>query len=107
MAVLRCEETAGREAAEEKVVPNDRILAMTGWRPDTNLLRSLGVVLDPETGVPAHDPATMLTNVPGVYVAGVVAAGFDANKIFIENGRDHGALIAEHLSAALDRDLET
>ena len=107
VAVLRCEETAGREEAEEKVVPNDRILAMTGWRPDTTLLRSLGVVLDPETGVPAHDPATMLTNVPGVYVAGVVAAGFDANKIFIENGRDHGALIAEHLSAALDRDLET
>ena len=67
---------------------------MTGWRPDHALLHGLGVRTDPETGVPAHDPATMETNVRGAYVAGVIAAGFDANKIFIENGREHGALIA-------------
>lgn len=79
--------------------PADWVLAMTGWTPDDALLTSLGVETNPETGIPAHDPATMETNVPGVYVAGVVAAGFDANKIFIENGREHGALIAAHVAA--------
>lgn len=77
-------------------IPNDFVLAMTGWRADHSLLRALGVRVDDETGVPAHDPATMETNVSGVYLAGVVAAGHDANKIFIENGREHGARIVAH-----------
>lgn len=75
-------------------VPCDWVLAMTGWRPDRTLLHSLGVHTDPRTGIPDHDRATMETNVPGVYIAGVIAAGFNANKIFIENGREHGGLIA-------------
>ena len=75
-------------------VPCDWVLAMTGWRPDRTLLHSLGVHTDSRTGIPDHDRATMETNVPGVYVAGVIAAGFNANKIFIENGREHGGLIA-------------
>ena len=79
-------------------VANDWVLAMTGWRPDHALLRGLGVRIDPRTGIPDHDPATMETNVPGAYVAGVVAAGFDANRIFIENGREHGGLIAAALA---------
>ena len=76
---------------------NQWVLAMTGWRADQRLLRSLGVVIDDATGIPAYDSSTMQTNVPGVFVAGVLAAGHDANKIFIENGRDHGALIARAL----------
>ena len=79
-------------------VANDWVLAMTGWRPDRVLLHGLGVATDPVTGIPAHDPATMETNVRGVYIAGVIAAGYNANKIFIENGREHGALIAGHLA---------
>ena len=79
-------------------VANDWVLAMTGWRPDRALLHGLGVQTDPVTGIPAHDPATMETNVRGVYIAGVIAAGYNANKIFIENGREHGALIAGHLA---------
>ena len=75
-------------------VANDWVLAMTGWRPDHTLLHGLGVRTDPRTGIPDHDPATMETNVPGVFIAGVIAAGYNANKIFIENGREHGALIA-------------
>ncbi len=78
--------------------PNDWVFAMTGWRPDGKLLAELGVESDPVTGIPAHDPATMETNIPGVYVAGVIAAGFDANKIFIENGREHGAMIAADIA---------
>ncbi len=82
----------------ETKVPADWILAMTGWRPESALLRDLGVSIDPATGIPAHDSRTMETDVPGVYVAGVIAAGFDANKIFIENGRTHGAAIARHVA---------
>ena len=74
-------------------VANDWVVAMTGWRPDHTLLNGLGVRTDPRTGIPDHDPATMETNVRGVYIAGVIAAGFNANRIFIENGREHGALI--------------
>lgn len=77
---------------------NDFVLAMTGFRPDPSLLRPLGVTLDPETGVPSHDPESMETDVPGVYIAGVLAAGFDANKIFIQNGREHGSRIVRHLA---------
>jgi thioredoxin reductase (NADPH) len=79
-----------------RTLRNDWVLALTGWRPDHRLLRELGVPLDSETGVPTHDPATMETPVPGVFVAGVLAAGYDANKIFIENGRMHGRQIVDH-----------
>ena len=81
----------------EREVPNDWVLAMTGWRADPLLLQQLGVEIDAASGIPAHDPTTMETNVPGVYIAGVLAAGHDANKIFIENGRHHGGLIVEAL----------
>ena len=92
------------EGGEATEVANDWVLAMTGWRPNRALLHGLGVETDPVTGIPTHDAATMETNVPGVYIAGVIAAGFNANKIFIENGREHGGLIAEHL-AGLGLDL--
>lgn len=75
-------------------IPNDWVFAMTGWRPDHRLLRELGVDIDAKTGVPRHDPETLETNVPGVFVAGVLTAGYDANKVFIENSRHHGAAIA-------------
>ncbi len=78
-------------------VPNDWIFAMTGWRPTPMHLVALGVEIDPDSGVPSYDPDTMETNVPGVYVAGVLAAGNDANKIFIENGREHGPKIVASL----------
>lgn len=93
------------DTRERRTLPNDWVLAMIGFVPDPALLLSLGVVVDPETGIPAHDPETMQTGVPGVYVAGVVAAGNDANKIFIENGKLHGerigaAVARRHLEAA-------
>jgi thioredoxin reductase (NADPH) len=84
-----------RSGAETEIA-NDFVVAMTGWRADHGPLRALGVDIDETTGIPAHDPATMETNVPGLYIAGVLAAGHDANKIFIENGREHGDLIVAH-----------
>lgn len=75
----------------------DRVYTMIGYMPETGLLEQLGVPLDPVTGIPAHDPSTMETSVPGVYIAGVIASGYDANKTFIENGRGHGELIVRSL----------
>ncbi len=82
-----------------ETLPADFVLALTGYRADLSLLRMIGVEVDETTGVPRHDPATLETNVRGVYIAGVLASGFDANKIFIENGRAHGGLICEHIKA--------
>jgi thioredoxin reductase (NADPH) len=82
------------EGGTESEIDNDFVIAMTGWRSDHSQLSALGVEIDEETGIPSHDKSTMRTNVPGLYIAGVIAAGHNANKIFIENGREHGGLIA-------------
>ncbi len=86
--------------SEETVeIQNDWVLAMTGWRPDRRFIAGLGIDIDDETGIPSHDPDTMETNVPGIYIAGVLAAGYNANKIFIENGKFHGPKIVEAVAA--------
>lgn len=74
-------------------LPADRVYIMTGFAPNVDLLRQVGVSIDPVTGVPAHNDVTLETDVPGIFIAGVVVAGFDANKVFIENGRFHGEKI--------------
>lgn len=84
----------------ERRLPATQVYTMTGYLPETGLLEHVGVPIDPESGIPAHDPLTMATPVPGVYLAGVISSGFQANRIFIENGRDHGDLIVAHLQAA-------
>jgi bacillithiol disulfide reductase len=82
-----------------ETLPADFVLALTGYRADQRLLTMLGVTIDGTTGVPKHDPQTMETNIPGIYIAGVISCGFDANKVFIENGRAHGDLICAHIKA--------
>lgn len=93
--VLRSEDDGS-----ETEIPNDFVVAMTGWRSDHSQLVDLGVSINEETGIPEHDQVTMMTDVPGLYIAGVIAAGHNANKIFIENGREHGKLIVAHRVAA-------
>ena len=80
-------------------LPCDAVLAMTGYHADTTMLRRLGVPVDDVSGVPAHDEATMGTPVDGIYLAGVIASGNDANRLFIENARGHGELIVRDLLA--------
>jgi thioredoxin reductase (NADPH) len=82
----------------ERRIPAGFVYVMTGFAPDTGLLRQAGVPIDPETGIPEHDAATLETTVPGLFIAGVVVAGYDANKVFIENGRYHGDRIVAHLT---------
>lgn len=78
---------------------NDHVFSLIGYRPDRTFLHSLGVMIDEETGIPTHHPETMETNIPGLYIAGVIAAGHHANAIFIENGRFHGEGIARHIAS--------
>ena len=97
--VLRIENDAvvlGGPGGEERV-PASFVYVMTGFAPKMDLLRQLGVPIDHATGIPSHDPLTLETSVPGVFIAGVVVAGFDANKVFIENGRYHGDKIVARL----------
>lgn len=80
-------------------IANDFVVAMTGYRPETTLLTEAGVHVDPATNRPQIDPRTLETNVPGLYVAGVIAAGDISNEIFIENSRHHGANILQGLES--------
>jgi thioredoxin reductase (NADPH) len=78
-------------------IPAEHVYLLTGYTPAPGLLGDLGVPFDKVTGIPEHDPATMETPIPGVFVAGVLTSGKKANGVFIENGRGHGALIAAAL----------
>lgn len=80
----------------------DFVFAMTGYHPDHSFLRKMGVAIDEETGRPVHHPDTMETNVENIFICGVIAAGNNANEIFIENGRFHGELIAKALSKKIN-----
>lgn len=84
-----------------KEIENDYVFALTGYRPNRKMLTSIGVEINEETYIPQYNPKTMETNVPGLYIAGVMAAGYDTNVIFIENGRLHGAPIARDLANKL------
>lgn len=80
---------------EEKTIPNDFVFAMTGYHPDHSFLTKIGIQIDQKSGRPTFNSDTMETNVENCYIAGVIAAGNNANEIFIENGRLHGAMIAQ------------
>jgi len=80
---------------------NDLVYAMTGYQPNFQLCDLLGIQIVPDTGLPHYDPQTMETNAKGVYLAGVVCGGMNTREWFIENSRDHGAKIANHVSSYL------
>jgi thioredoxin reductase (NADPH) len=80
-----------------ETLPAEAVFLMTGYRPDTTLLEQAGVRVDRETGKPEHDPETLETNVPGLFVAGSVAAGSETSRIFIETGRFHGEAIVRSI----------
>lgn len=84
-------------------VKNDFVFALIGYHPDYDFLRSVGIELSAEQHRPVCDPETLESNVPGIYVGGVIVAGSRTNEIFIENGRFHGKQIATHLRQVLGR----
>jgi thioredoxin reductase (NADPH) len=77
-------------------IENDHVFALTGYQPDRAFLESLGIELG-EKLAPAHNPETLETNVPGIYVAGVITVGSESSKVFIENSRHHGTQIIGHI----------
>jgi thioredoxin reductase (NADPH) len=81
-----------------ETLKNDFVFAMTGYHPDFEFLERLGVRLEGEDRLPVCDPKTKESNVPGIYLAGVIVGGSRTNEIFIENGRFHGQLIAAALA---------
>lgn len=82
----------------EKLLAALQVFALTGYHPDFEFLRQLGVKLDPQTNKPALHPQTLESNVPGLYLAGVVIGGNHTSEIFIENGRFHGKQIIAALT---------
>ena len=81
---------AVRKGAEHQIVDAEDVLVLIGYRQDKTLFRLAGVTLEGENGAPWVDPETMMTDVPGLYVAGTAAAGTQKNfKLFIENSHPH------------------
>lgn len=73
---------------------NDFVLALTGYHPDFDFLTAIGIRLTEPDRRPEVEPESLESNVPGVYLAGVLIAGMRTGEIFIENGRFHGGVIA-------------
>ncbi|MEM9848279.1 MAG: YpdA family putative bacillithiol disulfide reductase, partial [Bacteroidota bacterium] len=81
-----------------KTIKNDFVLAMTGYRPNFDFLRKVGVQIPNDEGqIPVHNETTLETNLPNVYLAGVICAGMRTSKLFIENTRDHGKVIVDQI----------
>jgi thioredoxin reductase (NADPH) len=78
-------------------IKNDFVCAMTGYRPDLEFFKSVGIHLNPVDQRPFHKD-TFESDVPGIYLAGVVVAGMHTNEVFIENGRFHGEVIIRDIA---------
>lgn len=80
-------------------IDNDYVLAMTGYQPNFAFLEGTGITLSQDAlRLPTYNPDTMETNLPGVYLAGVVCGGMNTHKWFIENSRIHAEVILEHIT---------
>ncbi|MBW2936683.1 YpdA family putative bacillithiol disulfide reductase [Aureisphaera sp. CAU 1614] len=79
-------------------IPNDFVIALTGYQPNLEFLRNIGISLS-EDGkyLPQYNPESMESNVEGVYLAGVICGGMETHKWFIENSRIHAAMIASDI----------
>src|ERR1019366_423114 len=89
----------GTEAV--RMLRNDFVFALTGYRPDSEFLERAGVRIEPNRMRPDCNPKTLESNVPGLYLAGVIIAGLDSHEIFIENGRSHGKQVVADIAAKL------
>ncbi|MET3500153.1 thioredoxin reductase (NADPH) [Mucilaginibacter rubeus] len=80
-------------------IPNDFVMAMTGYKPNFEFLKKLGIILSEDKFIPQYNPETMETNMPGLYLAGVVCGGLDTHLWFIENSRVHADMIINDIVA--------
>lgn len=78
---------------------NDYVIALTGYRPDFSFLRRAGIRLSEDARLqPFYNPETMETNVPNLFLAGVICGGMNTHSWFIENSRVHAGLIMQHIA---------
>jgi thioredoxin reductase (NADPH) len=82
-------------------LPADGVFLLTGFHPDVDFLQRAGILVHEKTCAPPHNPETLETNVPGLYLAGAVVSGRETNRVFIENGRFHGESAIKHISEML------
>jgi thioredoxin reductase (NADPH) len=82
-----------KNGSDQETVPASQVFALTGYHPDFAFLEKLGIRLATTNKKPAIDAETLESNIPGIYLAGVVIGGNDTSHIFIENGRFHGRQI--------------
>lgn len=86
----------------KKTIPNDFVLAMTGYQPHFDLMEKVGIELTKDdVKMPVYNEKTLETNRKGLYVAGVVCGGMDTGRLFIENTRIHANHIASHIKKAI------
>ncbi len=79
-------------------IENDFVLLLTGYRPNFEFLKKIGIYLKDESKrIPMYDENTMETNIPGIYLAGVICGGMETHKWFIENSRIHAKLIVANI----------
>ena len=100
---IRPEEVVLDTPEGEVTLGNDFVLAMTGYQPNYDLFARLGLPVDDDDAAckPIFSEETLETTLPGVYMAGVACAGRHTSKLFIENTRDHGDIIVDHISSAV------
>lgn len=99
---IREKEVAIRTPDGEITIENDRVIAATGYQPDLGFLEKLGIELSEDAvRKPRYDPGTHETNIPGMYLAGVICGGMDTHSLFIENSREHAVKIVAHISAKI------
>ncbi|MEW4922772.1 YpdA family putative bacillithiol disulfide reductase [Algibacter sp. 2305UL17-15] len=100
---IKAEELTFKSPEGLKTIPNDYVVALTGYKPNFELLHQIGISLsNDEKKLPEYNPETMESNVKGVYLAGVICGGMETHKWFIENSRIHAKLIAEHIERVLN-----
>jgi len=83
-------------------IENDYVVALTGYRPNFEFLRSMGITLSEDKMIPNYDDSTMESNIKGLYLAGVICGGTETHKWFIENSRIHSKLIVENIQKELN-----
>ena len=77
-------------------IPNDWVIAMTGYQPDLSFLQKLGIELsDDDVRKPVINDTTHETNIPGIFLAGVICGGMNTHRLFIENSREHAENIIQ------------
>jgi len=85
-------------AEGELQLENDFVLALTGYQPNLEFLRKMGIEISPKANrIPTYHSSSMETNVEGIYLAGVICGGMETHKWFIENSRIHANIIVDHI----------